>query len=85
MRAGHGTRLALPRWAGQGVRQALRLLSPCQAKRGPMPDADNDARIVKSTDQARAGETGQHVRQVLLTSLIAAILLLIVIAAVQFS
>ncbi len=29
--------------------------------------------------------TGQHMRQVLVTSLIAAILLLIVIAAVQFS
>jgi len=45
-----------------------------------MLDTNNDAPIVKSTDDARAGITGHHVRQVLVTSLIAAILLLIVIA-----
>jgi hypothetical protein len=50
-----------------------------------MPDADNDAPIVVSADEARAGETGQHVRQVLVTSLIGTILLLIVIAAFRFS
>lgn len=50
-----------------------------------MLDTNNDVPIVKSTDDARAGVTGQHMRQVLVTSLIAAILLLIVIAAIQFS
>lgn len=50
-----------------------------------MPDADNDAPIVKSTDNARAGVTGQHVRNIMVTSLIGAILLLIVIAAISFS
>jgi hypothetical protein len=49
-----------------------------------MSNADNDVPIVVSTDEARAGETGHHVRQVLVASLIGAILLLIVIAAISF-
>ena len=66
-------------------RRKRAMVQPRPAKRGLMPDADNDARIVKSADAARAGVTGQHVRNVLVTSLIAAILLLIVIAAISFS
>jgi hypothetical protein len=50
-----------------------------------MPDANNNAPIVKSGDDARAGVTGQNVRSVLVASLIGAILLLIAVAAVQFS
>ncbi|MGH6665314.1 MAG: hypothetical protein ACREB2_10505 [Pseudolabrys sp.] len=39
--------------------------------------------IVKTTDEARAGVTGHHVRGVLVASLVGAILLMIVIAAVS--
>jgi hypothetical protein len=50
-----------------------------------MPVGNNEAPIVKSADDARAGVTGHHVRGVLVASLIGAILLLIAIAAVSFS
>lgn len=39
--------------------------------------------IVETTDEARAGVTGQHARGVLVASLVGAILLMIVIAAVS--
>jgi hypothetical protein len=48
-----------------------------------MLESDDD-RIEKSTTEARAGVTGHNVRTVLMASLIGAILLMIVIAAVTF-
>ena len=48
-----------------------------------MLESDDD-RIVETTTEARAGVTGQNVRTVLMVSLIGAILLMIVIAAVTF-
>ena len=48
-----------------------------------MPDIDSD-RIVKTATDARAGVSGQNVRAVLVASLVAAILLMILIAAVSF-
>ncbi len=49
-----------------------------------MADPNNNAPIVKPGDDARAGDTGNHMRGVLVACLIGAILLLIVIAAVSF-
>jgi len=48
-----------------------------------MLESDED-RIVETTTEARAGVTGQNVRTVLMASLVAAILLMILIAAVTF-
>jgi len=46
-----------------------------------MLESDDD-RIIVSTTKARAGVTGHHVRTVLLSSLVGAILLMIAIAAI---
>jgi len=48
-----------------------------------MPSDVDKPVIVKDADAARAGAGGQNVRTVLVASLIAAILLMIVIAAVS--
>jgi hypothetical protein len=48
-----------------------------------MLESDED-RIVQTTTEARAGVTGQNVRTVLMASLVGAILLMILIAAVTF-
>jgi len=52
------------------------------------PEADmlenDEDRIVEKTADARAGVTGQNVRTVLMASLVGAILLMILIAAVTF-
>jgi hypothetical protein len=48
-----------------------------------MLESDED-RIVETTAEARAGVTGQNVRTVLMASLVGAILLMILIAAVTF-
>jgi hypothetical protein len=48
-----------------------------------MLENDED-RIVETTTEARAGVTGQNVRTVLMASLVGAILLMILIAAVTF-
>ena len=45
---------------------------------------NDDDRIVETTTEARAGASGHNVRGVLMVSLVGAILLLIVIAAVAF-
>ena len=45
----------------------------------------DDDRIVETTTEARAGVSGQNVRTVLMASLVGAILLMIVIAAVSFN
>ena len=49
-----------------------------------MLESDDD-RIVETTTEARAGVTGHNVRTVLMASLVGAILLMIVIAAVSFN
>jgi hypothetical protein len=48
-----------------------------------MLESDDD-RIERTTTEARAGASGQGVRSVLMASLVGAILLMIVIAAVTF-
>jgi hypothetical protein len=48
-----------------------------------MLESDDD-RIVETPTEARAGASGQNVRSVLMASLVGAILLMIVIAAVTF-
>lgn len=48
-----------------------------------MLESDDD-RIEKTTTEAHAGASGQNVRTVLMASLVGAILLMIVIAAVTF-
>jgi hypothetical protein len=48
-----------------------------------MLESDDD-RIVPTPTEAHAGASGQNVRSVLMVSLVGAILLLIVIAAVTF-
>jgi hypothetical protein len=48
-----------------------------------MLESDEDS-IVETTAEARAGVTGQNVRTVLMASLVGAILLMILIAAVTF-
>ena len=48
-----------------------------------MLESDDD-RIVETTSETRAGASSQNVRVVLMVSLVGAILLLIVIAAVTF-
>ncbi len=48
-----------------------------------MLENDED-RIVETATEARAGVTGQNVRTVLMASLVGAILLMILIAAVTF-
>ena len=47
-----------------------------------MPSDGDEPVIVKNADQARAGAGGHNVRYVLVASLIGAILLMIIIAAV---
>lgn len=48
-----------------------------------MLESDDD-RIERTTSEARAGASGHNVRTVLMASLVGAILLMIVIAAVTF-
>jgi hypothetical protein len=48
-----------------------------------MLESDDD-RMERETTEARAGASGQNVRSVLMASLVGAILLMIVIAAVTF-
>jgi hypothetical protein len=54
------------------------------ARRSSMLESDDD-RIVETTTEARAGVTGHNVRTVLMASLVGAILLMIVIAAVSLN
>ena len=49
-----------------------------------MLESDDD-RILQTTAKARAGGSGQSVRTMLMASLVAAILLMIVIAAVSLN
>lgn len=49
-----------------------------------MLESDDD-RIERTTTEARAGGSGQSVRRVLMASLVGAILLMIVIAAVSLN
>jgi hypothetical protein len=48
-----------------------------------MPRQSKKPAIIEDTQDARAGVTGHHVRGVLVASLVGAILLMIVIAAVS--